>query len=227
MNKLELMKVAAKYLRYLSERGYEVEVCRDFPGIPQAARETGRDYQLPTFDVLRTDHTGKTAFWLFLVSEGARIGGAAAILQDLGDECSADFLRRVADSQYPNENGSTLTEVAQPIGDLMSGRLAYIGELAFRREEQGQHSVLAAFMRLLQVLVLFEWDVDWSYAFIPDRHLRLALNRRYGFTRLLPDAQTWREPVPEKRSSGEWWVAATRKELMYFLGRELHRENIL
>ncbi len=227
MSKLELVQVASKYLTHLSKKGFDVEVENDFPAVPVAARETGRDYQLPSFDVTRVDHTCKSAFWLFLMQGGERVGGVAVMLQDLGDERSTDYLRRVADSQYPNPDGATLLNVAHPIGDQLQGRLAYFGELSFRKSHQGQHSVLSAFMRLLQALALLEWDVDWTYAFIPDRHLRVMLNRRYGFTRMLPCAQRWREPVPEKRSSTEWWVAAPRKELMWFFRAELGSTDIL
>ncbi|MFY0619303.1 MAG: hypothetical protein JXQ88_17660 [Shimia sp.] len=199
----------------------------DFPSIPEIAKETGRGYQLPTFDVARVDHTQRSTFWLFLLKDGQRIGGVAATLQDIGDECASNYLRRVADSQYPNPNGSTLTSVSPIISADMKGKLGYIGELAVHPEHQGDRQSLAAFMRLVQVLALLEWDVDWTYGFIPDRHLKAVLSKQYGFCRFVPLAQTWREPVPEKRSSNEWWVAANKKELLWFFEAECRCANIL
>jgi len=227
MSKLDLIKVASKYLEFLNQCGLEVVVEQDFEAVPTLATGTGRHYQLPTFDVTRVDHTHRSAFWLFLKRDDAFIGSAAAILQDLGGENASSFLRRVAKNQYPNPNGPAVSRVAAPLDQKMRGRLAYIGELSFADSDRGSRSTLSAFMRLLQVLALLEWDVDWTYAFIPNRHVNVQLQKLYGFTQFLPNAQHWIDPVPEKRSSSEWWVGAPRDELLWLFNCELKLADIL
>lgn len=227
MNALLLAKAASKYLRYLEGAGYAVEMSTDFEGVVSAAAETGRNHQLPTFCVERVDHTETSAFWLFLTLDGARVAGVAAILQDIGRENFASYLRRVARHQYPNPSGEAISVVASPLGDEVGGRLAYIGELSVRRDRRGRHKELAAFMRLLQVMVLLEWGVEWTYAFVPDTHMRAQLARQYGFSRYYPKAQTWVTPVPELRSCTEWFVGAKCSDLEWLFEVELGSDNIL
>jgi hypothetical protein len=227
MSKLDLIKVASKYLEYLDSQGLEVEAVQDFEAVPTLVQSTGRHYQLPAFDIRRVDHTRRSTFWLFAKRGDVTIGGAAAMLQDLGDEDAGLFLQRIATGQYPNPNGPAISRIAPPIGQKMSGRIAYIGELSFADNSRGSRQTLSAFMRLLQVLDLLEWDVDWTYAFIPDRHVNAQLHKVYGFTQILPNAQTWNVPVPEKRSSEEWWVGAPRSELIWLFNCALGRSDIL
>ena len=227
MNKFDLVKAASKYLNFLSDAGLELEVSTDFENVPTNVRQFGRNHQLPTFAIDRVDHTQGSAFWLFLNEGDERIGGAAAILQDIGRENFGDFLTRVARHQYPMSSGDAVREVAAPLRDKVSGRLAYIGELAIRSDRRGDRKRLSAFMRFLQALILLEWDVDWTYAFIPDRHMRARLDLVYGFTQSLPRAQLWHSPEPELRSSHEWWVGSPRSELEYLLKSELRHPEIL
>lgn len=227
MSKLDLTKAASKYLAYLDGCGLEVEVTTDFEDVPRRALETDRNYQLPTFDIKRVDHTQGSTFWLFLKRGDQTIAGAAAMLQELGSESSGAFLTRTAKNQYPNPSGVTIRSIAGPVDKKMHGRLAYIGELSFKEESRGSRKTLSAFMRLLQVLTLLEWDVDWTYAFIPDRHANANLHRLYGFTQMLPNAQDWVEPAPEKRSSSEWWVGSPRDELIWMFKCEARLGNIL
>ncbi len=224
---VDLLKAGAKYLTMLGEKGLDISVRQDFDSIPDAARAAGRDYQLPTFQIDRTDHTRASTFWVFLNHGDVSVGSAAAIRQDLKGENVADYLMRTARHQYPNPSGAAISRVSEALSDKMTGSLAYIGELAIAQQAKGDRVALACFMRLVQILAISEWDIDWTYAFIPHRHLNANLDKLYGFTQRLPAAQSWVEPVPEKRSSTEWWVGAPRAELIEFLRADARLENIL
>lgn len=221
MDKLSLIKAASSYLGELSRDGIEVEACTDFDKVPELAALAGRDYQLPTFQVHRVDPTAGRFFWLFMRKEGELIGGAAAQLQELGAEKFTSFCERMARHQYPNRTGETLLHVSEILDSKVEGRLAYIGELALVDSAKGKPKRVGVFLRFLQVLVMLEWDVDWVYAFIPDRHKLARLDRAYGFTQALPSAQIWREPPPDKRSSSEWWVGSPAKELAHVFHSDL------
>lgn len=221
MNKLDLIKAASFYLGELAGEGIEVEACTDFERVPELAELAGREYQLPTFQVHRVDPTEGRFFWLFMRMEGQLIGGAAAQLQELGKEKFTDFSTRMARHQYPTSGGETLTYVSEILDTKLNGRLAYIGELALIDSAKGRQKRVGTFLKFLQVLVLLEWDVDWVYAYIPDRHKQARLDHAYGFTQSLPRAQVWREPVPNKRSSSEWWVGAPSVELEHVFRTDL------
>ncbi|MEP5730309.1 MAG: hypothetical protein ABJL67_13185 [Sulfitobacter sp.] len=227
MDRLRLLRVASKYLSHLEGGGYSIEASQDFEAIPDAALETEREYQLPNFAIDRADHTRGSAFWLFLKDGDERIGSVGALLQELGDEDIASYLVRIARNQYPNSTGDAVAQVATPLVGWAPGRMAYIGELCFRRSHRGDAKTLAAFMRFLQVLILLEWRVDLTYAFIPDRHMRATLAKQYGFSISYPKAQQWVMPVPDKRASSEWFVAARAKDLDWFFEAELESADIL
>ncbi|KAE9631753.1 hypothetical protein [Parasedimentitalea maritima] len=227
MNQLQILEVASLYLRKLKEQGLSVEYSTDFEAVPEDAREFERNFQMPGFDVSRVDHTEKTAFWLYLKDGDQRIGGAAAMLQDIGRENFIQYQKRISRHHFPNRSGAALDWVAPPLGEKLSGRLAYIGELTFQPGRRGKRDRLASFMRLLQVLAITQWNVDWVYAFIPERHIQARLDLVYGFTQSLSAAQKWTTPEPELRCSTEWWVGAPRSELEHILQADLLGANVL
>lgn len=228
MNSLDMGKTLSGYLHTLSQGGLQVEMFTDFEKVPETAALSGRRFQMPGFAIERADHTENSAFWLFLKENDTYIGGAAAMLQDLGRETLADFLMRTSRHQFPNPSGGGVESVAEPLAREVSGRLAYIGELNFLPGRRGKRAErLAPFMRIFQILAIQKWDVDWIYAFIPDRHMQARLDLVYGFTRALPRAQKWRAPEPEVRSSTEWFVGSSRLEMEHMLQSDLAEFDIL
>ncbi|MCF6433639.1 MULTISPECIES: hypothetical protein [unclassified Leisingera] len=228
MNFLDLGKTLSGYLNALSQAGLQVEMFTDFEKVPDAAAETGRRFQMPGFAIERADHTRNSAFWLFLKEGDTYVGGAASMLQDLGRETLAEFLLRTSRHQFPNDAGGGVESVAEPLAREVSGRLAYIGELNFLPGHRGKRAErLEPFMRIFQILAIQKWDVDWIYAFIPDRHMQARLDLVYGFSRAIPRAQKWRDPEPEVRSSTEWFVGASRLEMEHMLQSDLAKFDIL
>lgn len=228
MNSLDLGKTLSAYLSQLSRAGLQVEMFTDFEDIPQTAAQTGRHFQMPGFAIDRADHTSNSAFWLFLKDGDTYIGGAASLLQDLGRETLAEYLLRTSRHQFPGPTGGGVEHVAEPLARDVRGRLAYIGELSFAPGHRGKRAErLSPFMRLFQVLAIQKWDVDWIYAFIPDRHMQARLDLVYGFSRAIPRAQTWRQPEPEVRSSSEWFVGASRVEMEHMLRSDLAVFDVL
>lgn len=228
MNSLDLGKTLSAYLTQLARAGLQVEMFTDFEKVPQTAALTGRHFQMPGFAIDRVDHTDNSAFWLFLKEGDAYIGGAATLLQDLGRETLAEYLLRTSRHQFPGPGGGGVEHVAEPLARDVRGRLAYIGELSFRPGRRGKRAErLAPFMRLFQILAIQKWDVDWIYAFIPDRHMQARLDLVYGFSRTIPRAQTWRQPEPEVRSSSEWFVGSSRMEMEHMLQSDLAVFDVL
>lgn len=227
MNALDILKLGGRYNDIIEEEGMVVEFFDDYEAVPEIARQTGRSFQMPGLSTTRNDHTQATAFWLFLKSGDEYIGGVAALLQDIGDERFDKFLKRTANNHFPNPSGPTIESIARPLANEVAGKLAYIGELHFKTKNRGQRKVLKAVMRMLQLLVVVKWDVDWIYAFIPNRHMEARLDLVYGFTRSIPDAQIWSDPVPELRSSSEWFVGTTRADLKHMISSGARRGHEL
>ncbi|KIC35363.1 hypothetical protein [Leisingera sp. ANG-M7] len=228
MNSLDLGKTLSGYLQALSQAGLQVEMFTDFEKVPETALASGRQFQMPGFAIERADHTENSAFWLFLKDGDSYIGGAASMLQDLGRESLAEYLLRTSRHQFPNDAGGGVESVAEPLAREVRGRLAYVGELTFLPGHRGRRAErLAPFMRIFLILAIQKWDVDWIYAFIPDRHMQARLDLVYGFTRAIPRAQKWRDPEPEVRSSTEWFVGAPRLEMEHMLQSDLAGFDVL
>lgn len=212
INALERLSLGAKFLEEIERQGFSIKLVDDFEEVARLARAAGRDYQMPTFEIAKSHLTTTSAFWLFLYKDGEPLGTAATILQDLGEEPFDRFLKRTYAYQFPHPSGETILDVAKPVSEMVHGRLAYVGELTFHPSIRGRRSLLGAYAQLLQLTAFMEWDIDWLYAFIGDRHVRARLDLVYGFSVAIPHAQTWNQPEPEVRASSEWFVGANRAQ---------------
>ena len=212
INALDRLTFGAAFLQEIERQGYSVSLETDFDRVPKLALETGRTYQMPTFEIAKSHLTKTSAFWLFLYKDDLPVGTAAVIRQDLGSEPFGMFLKRTYAHQFPHPSGETILEVAAPMADTVTGRLAYVGELNFHPSIRGRRDLLGAFAQLLQLTAFMEWDIDWIYAFIGDRHMRARLDLVYGFSVAIPHAQTWNPPDPDVRSSSEWFVGSNQAQ---------------
>lgn len=225
MNSMILLRAAAYYINRLAAKGVEVEYFCDFQKLPEVAREVDRAFQQPAFDVTRIDPTVDMAFWLFMVVDGKRIGGVAALKQVLGRESYESYIKRIFQGQYGVGVTPLVLEVAQPLNEKLSGTLAYIGELSVLRSHQNDRERQSLFLRLVQLLALLRWDVDWVYAFMDDRHVKARKDRVYGFTQMLQRPHVWSGVVPENRYKDEWWVGTPRSDLEHIFRAEVLSEE--
>ena len=228
INALDQVALGATFLREIENQGYSIKMVTEFDEVPAIARQSGRDFQMPTFEIAKSHLSAGAAFWLFLYKGDEPVGGAAAIMQDLGGESFDQFLKRTYAHQFPNPNGPTILEVASPVAEMVRGKLVYLGELTFHPSIRGRRNLLGAFVQLLQLTSWMEWNMDWIYAFIPDRHMRARLDLVYGFSTAIPHAQTWSPPDPDVRSSTEWFVGSSRSQFHHAIkwrARELTNQG--
>lgn len=215
---LERSLLGARFLSGLHDHGYDFEVSQDFTETQRLAEVAGREFQMPTFDPSRVDYTQGHVAWFYLKKEDQLVGTMAVVFQPIKTETLSSFLQRTYSRQFPKPSGTTLSFVS-PLLDRITGDLIYIGELNIQPKHRGNRTVLSCFMRLVMYLCQIEWQPDWVYAFIPERHMRARLDLVYGFARSYPRALRWVEPEPEKRSSQEWFVGADRQELAAILSQ--------
>lgn len=202
---LNVIRRAAPHLAALDQAGLDLYAPEDFSEVAELVAQTGRATQTPMLSVSRNDFTLGTAFWVFLMQQGASVGGAAARLIDLRGESFENYLRRTSTEQYGRAR-DPIAAVAPPVSDELRGRLVYIGELQLARNHRGNIGVLTAYARMIVALAAMKWpDFDWMYAFIPKEHVKIA--GLYGFTWYMPEAITWAEPVPQGRRNDHWMIA--------------------
>lgn len=205
---LEIAKRSAPLLRLLQDKGYDILAPRDFASIHALVAQTGRPSQSPMLSLARNDFSQGDAFWLFLMQDGVSVGGCAARYFDLKSESLDAYLRRTSQQQYQCAN-DPIGRIAAPVGREMGGKMIYMGELQLRDTHRGNFAVVGAFVRLLQAISAIKWpEFDWMYALIPHEHRRIIPH--YGYNLQIPQAITWREPVPAGRKNSHILAALKR-----------------
>ena len=212
---LEIMKRAVPCLAYLEAQGFQVVSSDNFMDVERRVAETKRTRQNPMMSIRRNDFTSESAFWLFLEQEGKTIAGVSAKFENLGTEPFDAYLRRTSRHQY-DRHADPITHIARPVAEEIKGRLIYIGELEFHPDFRGQRTVFRAFIRLHLSLAAMKWDFDWFYAYLPDAHI--SLTSVYSFTWVMPEAITWRDPVPAGRQNDHWMIGFPRKHFEHVWG---------
>ncbi|WP_378212974.1 hypothetical protein U5922_016655 [Aquicoccus sp. G2-2] len=211
----DLLAQSAKILRRLNEAGFDCVAEDDFDTIPDKVQAFGKPFQSPPFANLRNDFTRGAAFWSFLTRDGERVGGLAAQYRDLRDEKLDAYLTRTARGQYGGGQRA-VDWVAEPVGEMIGGRVVYFGELYFSDKARGSRVVLSAFARLSMILAAMSWpDYDWMYAFVPREQARFA--DYYGFTYRLPAAMKWTQPAPRGRGDSHMLLAIAAADFKHIL----------
>ena len=95
--------------------------------------------------------------------------------------------------------------------------MAYIGELFMRPGFRGSRQKLRYFMMLLHTTIATKWTVDWTYAMMRDRDVKLGFATNYGFAIQIPGVARWSEPAPTGRGSSEWLVAVSAENLSHMM----------
>ena len=215
MREQVILQSVAPFFEEIEKLGYDVHATSDFDEIERLVAQTGRAAQTPMMSVARLDFTRREAFWTFLMKDGEAIGGAGVKYIDLEGEEFTAYLQRTSRAQYGRET-DPIAAFAPPLVDTLKGRLAYIGELEFRRELRGNLRLLEAFVKVLQGLSSLKWPkLDWIYAIIPEEHLKFA--HLYSFTTTIPDALTWAAPVPAGRLDTHAFLALEGRHMPHIL----------
>ncbi|WP_299734702.1 hypothetical protein [uncultured Roseobacter sp.] len=208
MLEFDIVRSIAPFVKYLEDCGFDILPVDNFDRVLDLVPETGRKSQTPIMDVRRLDFTRSQAFWLFLVKDGVAVAGIACKIIDLTGENFGSYFQRVAKGQYDTVE-SPVRSVAQPILDEVEGKVIYFGELEIHERSRGDRALLSSFARLAKGLSAMRWpEFDWMCAIIPDNHFALA--KDYGFTWVIPNAFTWRDPVPHRMGDTHWLMANKR-----------------
>ncbi len=221
MREDEILQAVVPFYAEIERLGYSVRASTDFDEIQRLVLQTGRAKQTPMMSISRNDFTADRAFWLFLYKGDEVVGGVAAKYDRLSGESFTSYLRRTSREQYGRDS-DPIAHIARPVEDLIQGNIVYIGELEFRSDHRGRLSLLETFAKLIQGLVALKWsDFDWMYAIVPEDHLKF--DHVYGFFVTIPDAITWKTPLPEGRLNSHAILAVEGRHIEHLLVSALAR----
>lgn len=204
MKTMLYLEASSASLEALRAAGYSVEVSTDFDATRELVQTLEKTYLTSHFSPDLHDFTERNAFWLILKDGERPVGCIGARLDDLGRETADSYWRRVFPRIYP-EGGPITATLSGTSRNLLTGRLAYIGDLFFARDHRGRQRVLSALLLLTHAMVAVEWRPGATYAFMRGVDVRRGFGVRYHFTVHTPPPHQWDLP-PEHRSNDEWVV---------------------
>ena len=211
----EIIVESAALLKTLNDEGFDCEADDDFDRIMRWLSEGPKPNQHPTISLERNDFTRGSAFWTFLIQDGARLGRLAARYFELKGEGLGDYIRRTSNAQF-GDGHEVVDFVAPSISQFIGGRLIFFGDLQIPRDLRVNRKTLSSYARLSMVLAGMTWpDFDWMYAYVTKAHARQA--ELYGFTYRVPRVITWKKPIPEGRDDTHVLVAIPAADFWHML----------
>ncbi|TNE62202.1 MAG: hypothetical protein EP341_00375 [Sphingomonadales bacterium] len=216
----EFVKFAGVCRQNLSSMGCVPVIKQDFDECEQIAKELGKEKLSSLMSPSMHDFTEGTCFWLFIYKDGMPVAAVASKREQLGDEAIGNYWRRANARQYGVEHTCDVSVLAT---EHLHGDVAYIGELFVKKGERGKRELLRAAMHYLHAIIFLEWKVEYSYAFIRDRDVRVGMAAEYGFSRQHFSPQIW-APEPDGRMNSEWLVSSSRRDFLH-VARRLTRSD--
>lgn len=216
-NALDLITVGGECLGALAETGVTVEMITDFAYAKELTEDMGKPGLTPKLSSEFNDFTEESGFWLFMREEGVYSASVATRFDNVGREKMGEYMIRTMGRHYPQERGETLLSFTNALPPNFYGNMAYIGELFMRPGFRGSRQKLRYFMILLHATIATKWPIDWTYAMMRDRDVKLGFATNYGFSIQIPGVARWAEPAPPGRGSSEWLVAVSAENLSHMM----------
>jgi hypothetical protein len=109
----------------------------------------GKPYLTPRLSPFLNDFTPKNCFWLLLEKDDTVVATGGCRFDDLGDLPLSTFWSNCVARHYA-ATGGMLVDVAPPVDEYLSGKLAYFGDLIVHEDFRGQKSgkILKQFVSL-------------------------------------------------------------------------------
>lgn len=176
----------------LAEAGYKIVHVEDMQSIRDIVKILGKPYLTPRLSPFLNDFTPKNCFWLLLEKDETVVATGGCRFDDLGDLPLSAFWSNCVARHYA-ATGGMLEDVASPVDDYLSGKLAYFGDLIVHEDFRGQRSgkILKQFTHFALAFAMLKFDPDALYAFIRDRDAGRGAMKFYGFNTIIHNAQTW------------------------------------
>ncbi len=217
-NPLDMITVGGECLGALAEIGVSVEMITDFDQAKKLTEDMGKPGLTPKLSSAFNDFTAESGFWLFMREDGEYAASVATRFDDIGREKMADYMIRTMGRHYPHQRCEALLSFTEALPPSFHGRMAYIGELFMRPGFRGSRQKLRYFMMLLHTTIATKWSLDWTYAMMRDRDVKLGFATNYGFTTQIPGVAQWADPAPSGRGNSEWLVAVLSEHLGHMMG---------
>jgi hypothetical protein len=179
-------------------RGMRLSVEDDFDAFVRVSRGApGRAPVTPMFDPDCSDVGGGRAFWIKGENDaGEVVHLQAARVDDLGDMPLIDWLEGLWAFYADPRSSAQAQEVcfcAAPMAMLISGRVAYHGEVWLRDGPGGfrGHGLGGVLPRMAIAVALKRWQPDFMYGIAWPKIVDKGMARFYGYRHFQPHGAMW------------------------------------
>lgn len=210
MGLVERGKVFSRLEGYFQSQRMQVEELSDLREVGSLAEGAQKQYLSSYGSPYFNDFSDADVLWISVKQEGVPVFVGSARLETVRNESVSRYWSRV----FERHHNLTFSRVRPEVDEMLTGSLAYFGDLHVNPQRRGARKSLQAFLVMAHVLVSLKWDPDWSYCFVPERHVMLGNSALYGFTHSFCTPIHWDSPPVKPRTSSDWLLAAPRSSVL-------------
>lgn len=180
------------------------------------------------------DFSSTNAFWLNIYS------GADPGANDLGKLVGTSGARcdRIREGEFPAffedqlkrlYGGTEMVPLKStdhpPEFADMRGTIVYLGDFFVLKDFRGSGFDKRFYTLLLYITAMMQWDFDWLYLFITEKHARNGYASDYCLTTSYPTSLLWTE-APSYRSDSDHLGLLSRHQFNWLIKRLLARPDL-
>ena len=229
-----LAKAAQICFQRLAQKQLSVEQVFEPRTMLKVIRELEKPYTTHQLHPDLNDFSSTNAFWLNILSE-AETGedGKAKLVGTSGARCDIiregeftsffeDQLKRLygGSKNIPLKSTDHPPEFAE-----MQGTIVYLGDCFVLKEIRGAGFDKRFYTILLYITAMMQWDFDWLYLFITEKHARGGFASDYCLTTSYPTSLLWSE-APFYRSDSDHLALLSRHQFNWLIKRLLARPDL-
>lgn len=107
----------------------------------------------------------------------------------------------------------------------MHGAIVYLGDFFVLKDYRGAGFDKRFYTLLLYITAMMQWDFDWLYLFITEKHARSGYASDYCLTTSYPTSLLWTE-APSYRSDSDHLALLSRQQFNWLIKRLLARPDL-
>ena len=205
-----LARLHAAAREHLLSQGFDLEVLSDLGEFQRELGEIGKLENHPMLSPKQHDFATSDVFGLLIVDpQRDVIGGMASRRVMLGRDTLASHISSSYRRMYAQGDRDVVSNRIEAT-TLLTGNLAYMGELFLDKQWRGGRVSTAAVLHYAHCLAAMKWRHDWAYGFVRARGIHRLYE--YGFHHLQISPQIWLE-THDRRSADECLVYVSFQEL--------------
>ena len=229
-----LAKAAQICFQRLAQKQLTVEQEFDPRSMATIIRELEKPYTTHQLHPDLNDFSSTNAFWLNIYHQGQPgpeaqlklVGTSGARCDRIREGEFVSFFEDQLKRLYGGAEAIPLKSTDHPPEFAeMRGTIVYLGDFFVLKEFRGAGFDKRFYTLLLYITAMMQWDFDWLYLFITEKHARNGYASDYCLTTSYPTSLLWTE-APSYRSDSDHLALLSRHQFNWLIKRLLARPDL-